>query len=130
MITTLDHIQLAMPAGCESEARKYYGELLRLTEINKPPALQARGGVWFVLGDGRQLHLGVEVDFRPNKKTHLCFVTDQYQALIDLLKFAGHDIQHDTMNPPVNRFYTHDVFGNRLEFADQMSPPANSTQAD
>jgi hypothetical protein len=122
MIKTLDHIQLAMPVGRESDAREYYRRLLRLTEIQKPPALQVRGGVWFALGDGRQLHLGVEADFRPNKKAHPCFVTDQFVALIELLRCAGYDIQVDTLNPPVQRFYTHDVFGNRLEFADQLSP--------
>jgi hypothetical protein len=122
MITTLDHIQLAMPAGREPDARAYYSGILCLTEIQKPTDLQARGGVWFALGDGRQLHLGVEADFRPNKKAHPCFVTDHFLALIELLRSAGYDVQLDTLNPPVQRFYTHDVFGNRLEFADQLSP--------
>jgi hypothetical protein len=123
MISTLDHVQLAMPAGREGDARKYYGELLGLTKLEKPPALQGRGGVWFALGDGRQLHLGVEPDFRPSKKAHPCFVTEQFQLLVDRLTSGDHDVQHDNRNPPVRRFYTHDVFGNRLEFADRMSVP-------
>lgn len=124
MISTLEHVQLAMPAGREADARKYYGELLGLTELEKPAALQARGGVWFALGDGRQLHLGVESDFRPNKKAHPCFVTEQFQLLVERLTSAGQEVQHDDLNPPVSRFFTHDVFGNRLEFADRMSVPA------
>src|SRR5207253_1389811 len=120
--------QLAMPAGQESAARAYYGGLLCLVELEKPSSLKARGGVWFALGDGRQLHLGVEAEFRPSKKAHTCFVTDQYQALIDLLTAAGHDVQHDTLNPPARRFYTYDVFGNRLEFADRMSVPTPPSQ--
>lgn len=121
MITTLDHVQIAMPAGREAEARAYYGDLLGLAELKKPPELQKRGGVWFVLGDGRQLHLGVESDFRPSRKAHPCFVTEQFQELADRLAFAGHAIEHDNLNPPVQRFFTHDVFGNRLEFADRRN---------
>jgi len=121
MITTIDHIQLAMPPNREDDARAYYGELLRLTEIEKPADLRGRGGVWFSLGDNRQLHLGVAVDFHPNKKAHPCFVVDDYRLLLDKLATAGYRIQHDKLNPPAERFYTDDVFGNRLEFADRMS---------
>ena len=33
----LDHVQLAAPPGCEAEARAFYGGLLGLEEIEKPP---------------------------------------------------------------------------------------------
>jgi len=66
MITTLNHVQLAMPQGREQDARSYYGGLLCLVEIEKPLQLQARGGVWFILGDGRQIHFGVDANFRPS----------------------------------------------------------------
>jgi predicted enzyme related to lactoylglutathione lyase len=121
MIRTIDHIQLAMPADKEEAAREFYSGLLQLTEIEKPEQLRVRGGVWFVLSDNRQIHLGVEADFRPNKKAHPCFVTDRYQELLARLTSAGCKIQHDAMNPPVMRFYTEDCFGNRIEIADQMS---------
>ena len=54
----LDHVQLAMPVGMEDVARGFYGDILGLAEVPKPPALASRGGVWF--GSGTvQLHLGV-----------------------------------------------------------------------
>ena len=59
----LDHVQLASPPGGETAARRFYGELLGLAELEKPVPLQTRGGVWFALGDGRQLHIGVEARF-------------------------------------------------------------------
>ncbi len=122
MILTIDHIQIAMPAGREDDARKFYGDLLKLRELEKPEALKARGGVWFGLLDGRQVHLGVEQDFTPNKKAHPCFVVDDgYEALVHLLENSGYSVQHDSLNPPIRRFYTHDPFGNRVEFADRMS---------
>jgi len=119
MITMLDHVQLAMPVGAENEARSFYAGVLGLKEIEKPAALQSRGGVWFALNDGRQLHLGVEEDFRPSKKAHPCFVTDQLDHLAEKLTAAGHPVQHDDLIPPIRRFFTCDACGNRVEFCDR-----------
>ena len=88
MISALDHIQLAMPAGGEREARGFYSGLLGLNELEKPAPLAARGGAGFALPDGRQLHLGVEAEFRPQRRAF----------------------------PGMRRFYTEDDHGNRLEF--------------
>ena len=43
-VVGIDHVQVAMPAGEEARARAFYGDLLGLDEIEKPPALAARGG--------------------------------------------------------------------------------------
>ena len=123
MILTIDHVQLAMPADSEDAAIAFYSGVLQLKEIEKPEPLRARGGVWFLLGDNRQIHLGVEADFRPSKKAHPCFVADRFQELQDRLKSAGYKIQHDALNPPAARFNTEDCFGNRIEIADRMSVP-------
>lgn len=123
MIQTIDHVQVAMPAGEEKAAREFYGNLLGLLELEKPDALKSRGGVWFRLGDGRQLHLGVEQKFRPSRKAHPCFVVDgeDFEGLKGKLTEAGYEVHEDQLNPPVTRFYTSDAFGNRLEFSDRMS---------
>ncbi len=42
-----------------TQAREFYGVVLGLKETAKPAALANRGGLWFVLGDGIGLHLGV-----------------------------------------------------------------------
>ncbi len=47
MLTALDHVQVAMPAGGEESARDFYCGLLGLDELQKPAALAARGGAWF-----------------------------------------------------------------------------------
>ena len=65
----LDHVQVAMPAHRETEARAFYAGLLGMTEIEKPAHLAVRGGLWFAAGD-RQLHLGVEAEFTPARKAH------------------------------------------------------------
>jgi hypothetical protein len=36
LVTDIDHLQLAAPKGCEAEARRFFGRLLGLAEIEKP----------------------------------------------------------------------------------------------
>lgn len=64
LIDGLDHVQIAAPSGCEESARRFFGELLGMAEVEKPETLRGRGGVWFRAGD-QQLHVGVEEPFTP-----------------------------------------------------------------
>jgi len=117
----LDHVQLAIPENGEELARSFYSDVLCLHEIIKPEALRKRGGVWYELDDSRQLHLGVEQEFKPNRKAHPCFVASELDLLASLLSENGHSVKFDDLNPPIRRFYVEDVFGNRLEFANGHS---------
>jgi len=114
-ITGIDHIQLAAPEGCEPAARHFYGSLLGLQEIEKPPALRARGGCWFQCGE-RQLHIGIEKDFRPAKKAHPAFGVENLDDLRQLFKSNGVPVLDDDSLPGSRRFYADDPWGNRLEF--------------
>jgi catechol 2,3-dioxygenase-like lactoylglutathione lyase family enzyme len=116
MIAALDHVQVAMPVGGERSARAFYSGLLGLDELEKPTALAARGGAWFALPDGRQLHLGVETPFRPNKKAHPAFATSSLDELAEKLDEAGSPVTWDEELVPRRRFYGEDPFGNRLEY--------------
>lgn len=51
MAMTIHHVQLAIAAGGEAEARPFYAEALVLVEVLEPPALVGRGGAW-CRGDG------------------------------------------------------------------------------
>ncbi len=115
MITGLDHIQIAMPAGAEDAARRFYGGLLGLQEIPKPPTLAGRGGCWFQ-GHGIQIHLGVEAEFRPAAKAHPAFLIADLELLRQRLAQAGVHLAPDDAVPGVRRFYANDPFGNRIEF--------------
>lgn len=120
-ITRLDHVQLAMPAGREDEARSYFGGLLRLDELEKPPALAKRGGVWFDLPDGRQLHPGVAEPFTANRKAHPAFVAVDLDALAGEMKASGYAVRWDEELAPRRRFYSEDPFGNRIEYMQPTS---------
>ena len=115
MITGLDHVQVAMPAGKEGEARAFYRELLGLREVAKPEPLQARGGVWFS-GAGFGLHLGVETPFAPARKAHPAFRVAGLESFYTRLEEVGAKPEWDDALPGVKRFYAYDPFGNRLEF--------------
>jgi catechol 2,3-dioxygenase-like lactoylglutathione lyase family enzyme len=115
-LPALHHVQLAMPAGAEATARAFYSGLLGLPELPKPPHLTARGGCWFGLAD-RELHLGVEPDFRPARKAHPALLVPDLDGLRARLTAAG-VATRDEADPPAGyrRFYADDPFGNRLEF--------------
>ena len=115
MITHLDHVQLAMPAGKEDEARAFYSELLGLTEVEKPEPLKSRGGVWFQ-ENGFGFHLGVMKDFQPATKAHPAFCVNDLTTLFRQLKAAKIKVKWDESLKGVTRFYANDPFGNRLEF--------------
>jgi catechol 2,3-dioxygenase-like lactoylglutathione lyase family enzyme len=112
--TTIDHVQLAMPPGQEKTARKFYAELLGMREIPKPAALLNRGGCWFESGSV-QVHLGVEVDFRPAKKAHPAFKCTDYDGLVAKLRSVGVEVTEPADIPGVRRCHALDPFGNRLE---------------
>jgi catechol 2,3-dioxygenase-like lactoylglutathione lyase family enzyme len=113
-IIGLDHVQLAMPAGAEAEARAFYAGLLHLREIPKPEQLAARGGCWFT-APGFQLHLGVEQPFSPARKAHPALLVSDLEALKEHLSQAGVEVTPDTTVPGVRRCYIADPFGNRIE---------------
>jgi catechol 2,3-dioxygenase-like lactoylglutathione lyase family enzyme len=116
-ILGLDHVQVAAPPGCEADARRFYGGALGLEALSKPPALAARGGAWFALGSGQQLHVGVEEDFAPALKAHPALLVSEgsLEALAERLIGTGCEVRWDDALPEVRRFYTADPWGNRLE---------------
>lgn len=111
----LHHVQLAIPTGSEAECRAFYCGVLGWTELTKPEALARRGGLWLQAGED-ELHLGVEAEFRPARKAHPAFVTDQLDGLAGRLATAGAPVEWDEAIPGLRRFYTVDAVGNRLEF--------------
>jgi catechol 2,3-dioxygenase-like lactoylglutathione lyase family enzyme len=116
-VITLDHVQVAAPPGCEDEARRFFGDLLGLAELEKPEPLRSRGGAWFALAGGGQLHIGVEDPFAPALKAHPAFRVPaaELDALAQRLESAGEKVEWDEALPDVRRFYTADPWGNRLE---------------
>jgi catechol 2,3-dioxygenase-like lactoylglutathione lyase family enzyme len=117
MLDGIDHVQLAVPAGCEEAARGFFGDLLGLEELRKPEPLGSRGGVWFRVGP-QQLHIGVEADFAPAHKAHPAFSVSGYDELQNRLRAAGVTMTEDSSIPGLRRCYVADPWGNRIELVE------------
>jgi catechol 2,3-dioxygenase-like lactoylglutathione lyase family enzyme len=113
-IVSIDHVQLAMPAGREAEARKFYADTLGIPEVPKPPDLAKRGGCWFERG-ALKVHLGVDADFRAAKKAHPALLVEDLAALMQALKAGGYTMKTDEPLEGYHRIYADDPFGNRIE---------------
>ncbi|WP_392342121.1 glyoxalase (plasmid) [Phaeobacter sp. BS23] len=113
-IKYIEHVQLAMPAREEAQARHFFGELLGMKEVPKPANLAKRGGCWFEAG-GAKVHLGVQNDFHPATKAHPAFVVDDLETLRRRLGSAGFVCKDDEPLAGFRRTYVSDPFGNRIE---------------
>jgi len=122
-ISFIDHVQLAMPAGREDEARAFYQGALGIPEQAKPAHLAKRGGAWFERGT-LKVHVGVEKDFRPASKAHVAFIVEGLGELVARCRAAGYRVAGDELLDGFDRVYIYDPFGNRLEFMEPTSSNA------
>ena len=77
----IHHVQLACPPDSEAASREFYGAVLGLAEIPKPPALARRGGCWF-RGLGHRVAPRGRTGFpaRPQGPSWGCWLADLEQG--------------------------------------------------
>ena len=109
------HVQLAIRPAGEDAARAFYVEVLGMTEVEKPPELAKRGGLW-LRTDALELHLGIDAGHIPSAKAHPGILVTDLDTLATRLETAGHPVTWDTDFIGYRRCYTRDPFGNRLDF--------------
>jgi catechol 2,3-dioxygenase-like lactoylglutathione lyase family enzyme len=111
----LQHVSVPMPPGGQADARAFYGGLLGLAERDVPPKLDPSELVWFVVGDGLELHL-YESDERAPQAQHFCLrMEDGLDELRRRLEGAGVDVADTVEIIGRPRFMCRDPFGNRVE---------------
>ena len=120
MIVGLHHAQITVPRGAEAQARQFYCEVLGLRELEKPSALQGRGGFWLQVGD-RQVHVGTEdgVDHAATK-AHVAYEVTDLAGWRARLRQHGVAILDGIPIPGYERFEFRDPFGNRIEFMQRV----------
>jgi catechol 2,3-dioxygenase-like lactoylglutathione lyase family enzyme len=110
-----------MPVGEEEAAVKFYGAILGLPQVAKPPELAPRGGVWFRDGD-LEVHLGVEEpEFMPARKAHPAFLVHDLATLRERIELAGYRVTDDVPLEGFHRCHVRDPFGNRLELVEPVN---------
>lgn len=118
----LDHVQVCIPRGAETQAREFYGGLLGLEEIKKPEEIRKNGGMWYSVADA-QLHVGVEDSVAPSKR-HAAFEVENVEGVRAFLEQSGVRTKDETAIPGMSRFSFLDPFGNRIELLEKSE--ANS----
>ena len=118
----LHHVQVSCPPGGEDAVRRFYGDGLGLSEVEKPESLRGRGGAWFRAYDVRggvsaELHVGVEDPVVVSAKAHPAFVVDDLYAVAGSVAAAGGDVDWSERDSfaGYRRFHVRDPHGNRVE---------------
>ena len=118
-IVALSHVNVTVPANVEAAAKNFYGTVLGLRELPKPPGTRQNLGAWYELG-GVQLHLSVEENItNAASDRHVCYVVANVATAERHLRDSGVEIISDPRPiPGVNRFYVRDPGGNLIEIAE------------
>lgn len=115
-VLALHHAEITIPRGAEDEARRFYCGILGLVEVEKPAALQGRGGFWLSVGSAVVVHVGAEDGVnRASTKAHLAYRVDNLAAWRARLEAEGFSSQDGIKLPGLVRCELRDPFGNRLE---------------
>ncbi len=121
MIRGIHHVQITVPKGAEAEARAFYCDVLGLPDVEKPPSLKGRGGLWVSVGD-RDVHIGTEDGFdRTSTKAHVAYEVTDVATWRERLKAAGVKPLDSVSIEGFDRFEARDPFGNRIEFIQRLT---------
>ncbi|WP_261133807.1 VOC family protein [Bacillus sp. Marseille-Q3570] len=113
----LHHVQICIPTGEEEKARRFYSEVLGMTEIEKPEALKRNGGLWFQVAD-IELHIGTE-PYTEKSKRHPAFEVTELDNVKAHLVASGVSVKEETQIPGIKRFSFLDPFHNRIELLEK-----------
>ena len=111
----LQHVSTPFPAGRQGDIRRFYGEVLGLSEVEVPRSLDASRLVWYSSGDGMELHF-FSGELAPGSARHFCLDVDDLAGTRGRLSEAGFEPYDDTPIPNRPRFFCRDPFDNLVEF--------------
>ena len=113
-LRALQHVSSPYPDGRRDDVRRFYGDVLGLTEIPQPATLTAPL-VWYSVGDGLELHF-FPGELAPGSARHFCLDVDNLEQTRQRLTQAGLQPYDDTPIPNRPRFFCRDPFDNLIEF--------------
>jgi catechol 2,3-dioxygenase-like lactoylglutathione lyase family enzyme len=115
MVTAVHHVNVTVPPELEAATKEFYGSVLGLQQVPKPPGSR-QSGAWYQIG-ATQLHLSVEDEpLSSLSSRHVCFMVDDLATTEKRFRDAGVEIILDPRPAPgTPRFYVRDPGGNQLE---------------
>jgi catechol 2,3-dioxygenase-like lactoylglutathione lyase family enzyme len=111
---SLHHALVFYPPGEEARARKFYGETLGLTELERPATLRDRAGIWYSAPPGH-VHLSADRELGLHPRRHFALRVDDLDATVKTLRAAGARFEEADPIPGWRRTYVFDPFGNKIE---------------
>ncbi len=124
MLKGILHVNLTIAPGPEAiaEARRFYVDLLGLTELERPAETDdGRPGYWLAFESGQQIHLSAEPQassYNGPSNRHAAFEEANLTALKQRLLEGGAQLEETYQFPGQRRFFARDPWGNRLEFVE------------
>ena len=115
-IRALHHVALTVPTERLDDARRFYSDVLGLTETLRPEADLGRPGVWYRIGNV-ELHIQCR-DAAPLEQSdrHPALLVDDVAEMKRHLQANGVEIIEAPALLGRERFFCRDPFGNRIEF--------------
>jgi catechol 2,3-dioxygenase-like lactoylglutathione lyase family enzyme len=109
-----------VPASRADEARRFFEELLGMSEMQRPESLSdaGRNGVWYRCGKNEfHVFFAPDEEFAEDGSSrHPAFLVDEVPALRERLEAAGVELEDAIPIDGRERFFCRDPFGHRLEF--------------
>jgi catechol 2,3-dioxygenase-like lactoylglutathione lyase family enzyme len=117
-ITEVSHVNVTVPKELEQATKHFYGQLLGLKQVPKPPGPRQFIGAWYQIG-ATQLHLSIENDPQNSaSKRHVCYYVENLEVAAQGLRGAGFEIIHDPDDTDESqRFFVRDPGGNMIEIS-------------
>jgi glyoxylase I family protein len=111
-------------------ARRFYRDVLGLTEVPTPPTFYGTVGpvVWFAVGPQQQIHLLPARRADPPSPRHVALQVTDAAAARQELAARGCAVEETTPIPGADRFFTADPDGNRIEVIQWQIPWADTVR--
>ena len=120
MLTGLHHVQVACPAGSEDALRAFYGGVLGMTELAKPPAWPPGAAPGSGPAGRRSTAGSRRTSGRRARRTRACSPPTS-TGWRRGARQRDTPVQWDPDFPGHRRFYVSDPVGNRLELLEPVS---------